>query len=632
MVDPESWRAWAGELMEARLELLGATAIEDKLQKGVPDAIDRFRRAAIKMWMLTGDKRETAINMGTRSLPLPTEAKCSENSSPRLDQARPSPPATTPARSSKKCDVRLLAMLWTTPVAVSALLFAASGAAAATADAEAVCAILDEQFPDQVAYNLFSLNVTLNYNYQQATQRYWSLANAENVPACVFLPVQATDVAYAVKVLNQYDTVNWAVKGGGHNPNVGFSSTDGGVLIALETLAGVTLDDQKLAHVGAGARWGAVISALEPYGVAVVSGRLGDVGVAGLTLGGGLSFLSVAHGLVSDNVVEYEAVTAAGEVVTVNNSTNTDLFYALKGGGNQFAIVTTFVFQSYPIGNVWGGTRIYSIDQKEALLSAVHNLTSDYYDSKAAVIVTASYTTLLPTGIFVVFYLYNSPDGPGPILDQFNAIPALVDNVKIQSYASVLEGNSAFSLTGQRYLIRAATLPNLPGDNGTDLYLYQLESIYEQSVEGIFSVFDNLIVSVAFQPLPHQLAAASAAAPAAPNTLGLNPDYGDLIWMEYDISWLLPTTDDAALEFLTNLPEPTLEYAHSTYGGIPPTNYISGDVETTSYNPIFLNDATFNQDPLGSYGQETYARLAAIQKARDPNGFFSQRTGGWKFT
>ncbi|RMZ81649.1 hypothetical protein DV737_g2424, partial [Chaetothyriales sp. CBS 132003] len=482
------------------------------------------------------------------------------------------------------------------------------------------------QFPNQVAYNSITLNFTLNYEYEQATQRYWSMANADNVPACVFLPQVASDVAFAVQVLNNHSSVNWAVKGGGHNPNVGFSSTDGGVLIAMETMASVTLDDQKLAHVGAGARWGDALKALEPYGVAIVGGRLGDVGVAGYTLGGGLSFLSTEYGLAADNVIEYEVVTAAGEVVTVNNCTNIDLYYALKGGGNQFAIVTSFVFVSYPIGQVWGGVRIHTIDQKEALLAAVHNLTSDYYDPKAAVIVTASFTLADPTGIFVVFYFYNSPDGPGAILDEFNAIPALVDTTTIQSYATLLTTNSVYSLTGQRYLIRAGTLPNLPGANGIDLYTYQFDSVYQQAAADVISVVDSLIISLAYQPIPHQLAAASAAAPGGPNRLGLDPAHGDLMWMEYDVSWLLPTTDEATTTFVMGLTEPVLAYAHTKYAGVPPTNYRSGDVETTSYNPVFMNDAMYNQDPLGSYGQETYDRLASIQKQRDPDGFFSQRT------
>ena len=131
-------------------------------------------------------------------------------------------------------------------------------------------------------------------------------------------------------------------------------------------------------------------------------------------------------------------MTANGTIVNASSASNPDLFFALKGGGNQFLIITDFVFRTIPIGKVWGGTKIYAADAKDALISAVSNLTSNYYDPKAAVIVTADYTVYNAVQIFVVFYFYNSPDGPGPILDEFQAIPALEENVSIQSYPSLV--------------------------------------------------------------------------------------------------------------------------------------------------------------------------------------------------
>lgn len=158
------------------------------------------------------------------------------------------------------------------------------------------CKTLQSAYPGQVVYGL-TLNATLNDDYNEATQSYWSKANADliNLPACVFLPTAASDVAFAVKVLNQNPSVRWAAKGAGHNPNVGFSSAGGGVLIAMEKMNSTFLDDQNRAHIGAGSRWGPAQKVLDTYGRAVVSGRLGPVGVAGLTLGGGLSFLSTEY-------------------------------------------------------------------------------------------------------------------------------------------------------------------------------------------------------------------------------------------------------------------------------------------------------------------------------------------------
>lgn len=187
-------------------------------------------------------------------------------------------------------------LLYCTTILVLFFLFECISAAA-SAQAKAACKLLEAEYPEEYAdseLELFSLDLGIEYARQRTT--YWSLANANNEPACMFFPSSAQDVAFAVSVLNNYTEVPWAVKGGGHNPNVGFSSTKDGILIALEpNMATTTLDSDNLAHVGPGSRWIDVANELDGTGRAVVTGRLGHVGVAGLTLGGGLSFLSADY-------------------------------------------------------------------------------------------------------------------------------------------------------------------------------------------------------------------------------------------------------------------------------------------------------------------------------------------------
>jgi hypothetical protein len=195
-----------------------------------------------------------------------------------------------------------------------------------------------------------------NPDYEDAKNHYYSAANADLTPACAVFPTSAVEVSYIVKVLLKYPTVPYAVKGWGHNPNVGFLSTNWGVLITFSKDAATNISsDHSTADIGPGARWGEVIGNLTTYNVAVVGGRLGesipfnlyydslqhspgDVGVAGLLLGGGLSFLSAQYGLACDNVVSYEVVLADGSIVNANANSYTDLFWALKGGGNQFGM------------------------------------------------------------------------------------------------------------------------------------------------------------------------------------------------------------------------------------------------------------------------------------------------------
>ena len=178
----------------------------------------------------------------------------------------------------------------------SALFFIQFTLAAPTAQAKAACKLLEADYPGAYADSAVELRLDLGIQYLEQRKAYWNGANFDNAPACMLFPSTAQDIAFAVNVLNNYTEVPWAVKGGGHNPNLGYSSTKDGVLLALEpNMATTTLDTDNLAHVGPGSRWIDVAEALDGTGRAVVTGRLGHVGVAGLTLGGGLSFLSADY-------------------------------------------------------------------------------------------------------------------------------------------------------------------------------------------------------------------------------------------------------------------------------------------------------------------------------------------------
>jgi len=146
--------------------------------------------------------------------------------------------------------------------------------------------------------------------------------------------------------------------------------------------------------------------------------------------------------------------------------------------------------------------------------------------------------------------------------------------------------------------------------------------------EGI--LHPGFIFSLAFQPMPYIIPAQSVA--AGGNALGMSPAEGDRMWMEYDISWLTAVGDDVAHAMAVNITTTIDEYAKTTYAGIPNTNYRSGDVEVEEYNPIFMNDAQYDQMPLQSYENDGYAKLKAIQQSVDPAGFFPSRTGGFKFS
>lgn len=140
----------------------------------------------------------------------------------------------------------------------------------------------------------------------------------------------------------------------------------------------------------------------------------------------------------------------------------------------------------------------------------------------------------------------------------------------------------------------------------------------------------DCIFSLAFQPLPYLIPAASQA--AGGNALAMDPAAGDRLWMEYDVSWLTGLTDNDAHVMAMNITKEIDEHVATNYAGVPNSHYVSGDMAAAAQTPIFLNDAMYDQLPLQSYGNGSYERLKAIQQTLDPTGFFSGRTGGFKFT
>lgn len=190
--------------------------------------------------------------------------------------------------------------------------------------------------------------------YLDEQNNYWSTGCGALKPSCILYPSSAKEVATIVEILNENNEM-FAVKSGGHNANNGFASVQGGPLISTKYLNEVLFDPSSMTvRVGPGNDWQDVQEAIKNDGVAVVGGRIGEVGVGGYVVGGGLSFLSAEYGWAANNIVEYEVVLANATIVTASNTSHPDLYRALKGGGNAYGIVTSYTMVAHPQGEVSG--------------------------------------------------------------------------------------------------------------------------------------------------------------------------------------------------------------------------------------------------------------------------------------
>jgi FAD/FMN-containing dehydrogenase len=196
-------------------------------------------------------------------------------------------------------------------------------------------------------------------------------------PALVVQPESARDVAAAVRFASARG-MPLGIKGGGHNI-AGTAIADGGLTLDMCGMRDVVVDPEaKLAHVGAGCRLQDVDRATQEHGLATVLGFISEVGVGGLTLGGGLGYLTRRFGWSVDNLEAVEIVTADGEIRTANRDENADLFWALRGGGGNFGVVTRFTFRLHEVGPmVFGGLIAWPFDRADDVLAAYRKLTAE---------------------------------------------------------------------------------------------------------------------------------------------------------------------------------------------------------------------------------------------------------------
>jgi len=206
-------------------------------------------------------------------------------------------------------------------------------------------------------------------SYEEACKVYNAMIQKH--PKLILKCMDVADVISAVKFGNEASRGNGmmvAVRGGGHNGG-GLGTVDNGLVIDLGPIKYTRVDPKnKTVRVGGGTTWSEVDHATHAFGLATPCGIIASTGVGGLTLGGGIGHLTRKYGLTIDNLLDVEMVLADGNFVTANEKENSDLFWAVRGGGGNFGIVTSFLFRCHPVNMVYAGPTLWDIDKSAEVM------------------------------------------------------------------------------------------------------------------------------------------------------------------------------------------------------------------------------------------------------------------------
>jgi FAD/FMN-containing dehydrogenase len=255
-------------------------------------------------------------------------------------------------------------------------------------------------------------------------------------PAAIVPAAGAADVRAAVLTARKYE-LPFAVQATGHGTHVAY---DNALLVRTGGMASVLIDpDRRVARVGPAARWGDVLRAAAPFGLAPLSGSSPDVGVTGYTLGGGLGWLARRYGLAADSVLRALVVTADGELEVATPDRNAELFWALRGGGGSFAVVTGLEFRLYPVAQVYAGAVTFGRERAAETLTCYRDWIERVPDALSTAVL------LNRDGTLVVKALYDGPADQGrrllePLLRA--AGPVREDKRRIVDFAQAAMGGT----------------------------------------------------------------------------------------------------------------------------------------------------------------------------------------------
>ncbi|KAH7037037.1 FAD binding domain-containing protein [Microdochium trichocladiopsis] len=484
---------------------------------------------------------------------------------------------------------------------------AAGAAGAAVHQSNACCNALSKHpsLAGKVAYPDTAL-------YSTRLDSYWS-SSAALAPWCMVLPT-ATDEVSAVASVLSTNQCPFGIRSGGHSQWAGASSVQDGVTIDLGFFNSTTFDaDRQVASIRPGSRWQGAYDTLEPFGVSVPGGRAGIVGVAGFTLGGGYSYYFNSLGFAADNVVNYEAVLADGQVVNASADENADLWHALKGSSGNLGLVTRFDIRTIPSIAIWGGLTTYELGSIDAVWQAFANF-ADNVDADPAS--QSIVYTIFVGGQFIVQSLLTNHDAldTAAAFAEFRTVPATGTTATVRTIADLaneLSGGQPIGIHADWFVTQFKT------DVRIMKFVAEQHTAMIETLQTLISPDAQLQTLCQFQPVSPS--AVAKGKESGGNVMGLDavvPDGKATTMFLFTAQVVTPEDEPTIIAHALDFIDKIDEFSKSL------GQFIDWK---------FLNYAYKTQNPIASYGAQDVGLIKAAAAKYDPKGVFQKlRHSGFK--
>lgn len=450
--------------------------------------------------------------------------------------------------------------------------------------------VLDDAIVQELRANVRGAVIGPHDEGYDAARKVWN-GMVDKHPALVVRCAGVADVVSAVRFARSQNLLV-AVRGGGHS-FAGLSTCDGGMVIDLSPMKGIRVDPaRRTVRAQGGATWHDLDHETAAFGLATTGGLVSSTGIAGLTLGGGIGWLMRAHGLACDNLVSADVVSADGRCLTASADENADLFWALRGGGGNFGIVTSFEYRLHPVSTVLGGLVLYPAAQAREVLRFYRDFTATAPDELTTL---AAFLTA-PPAPFIPAHLHGAPMVgvvvcyAGPI-DEGNAAlrslrafgPPAVEMIDAMPYTVLQTLFDHGAPHGLQYYTRSANLRAL--DDG--------------AIDAVIAHAARVASPLSAIHIHHMQGAVSRV--GAGETAYSNRDAA--FTLNVIAAWEDPAESPDHMRWVRDLSAAVQPFAS---GGV----YVN-----------FLGDEG-EERVRAAYGTATYERLAAVKNSYDPTNVF----------